>query len=109
MLFQNVLSSWISFCASAVLYHLGSLHAEMLRSCWAPQKPFCSHVGTSGSLADRYTLPTDFTSLANLISFMLLTDMDALYPSCPNMHVASFCSCHGMTVRSDDSTDAKWT
>lgn len=39
-----------------------------------------SGVGTSGSLADRYTFPTDFTSWANLLLFMLLTDMDTSVP-----------------------------
>lgn len=93
-----------------VVYHLGSIHPEKLRSCWALQKPFCSWIWEQ---VGPWLTETCFQQILTVgqIWFHLCCSVvwTLLYSRCPNLHEASLCSCHGKTVRPDDSTDTKWT
>lgn len=120
---EDCLKKWLFKCFSnmccpagfssmllKVLYHLGSVHLEKLKSWLAPQKPFCSRVWAQ---VGPWLTDTHFQQILPVgqICFYLCCSLiwTLLYPSCPNLHVASLCSCHGKTIRPDDSTDTKWT
>lgn len=93
-----------------VLYCLGSVHPEKLRSCWTPQKPSAFGCGNKQAPGWQIHACNRFLPVGQ-ICFHLCYSLvrTPLYPSCSNLRVAPLCSCCSEIIRPDDSKDTKWT